>query len=107
MMGHNLGLSRKVFEALTSNLELGTTLAQWWLTEEEHRPLATLSSALRLPANAAKATLTGAAGDRTAPPGEAAGEEDGTVMIATAPNPVATDRHRQLPPNGIDLVSEG
>ncbi|GAA5880267.1 hypothetical protein JCM3774_002473 [Rhodotorula dairenensis] len=96
MTGHNLDLSRQVFEALTSNLELGTTLAQWWLTEEKHRPAASLSSAV-VPSDTAATSLI-----KAGSPGDG---EDGTVTIATAPNPVETDAGK-VPPNGLDLVPE-
>lgn len=71
MTGHNLDLSPKVFKALTSNnLKLGMTLAQWWLTDEKHRPHSSLSRP------------TATAGDWA---GET--ENDMRVTIATVPNP--------------------
>ncbi|GAA5860130.1 hypothetical protein JCM8547_009194 [Rhodosporidiobolus lusitaniae] len=42
--GRNLDLSRATFNALTQDMELGTTLAHWWWTDAAHQPDATLSS---------------------------------------------------------------
>ncbi|GAA5821037.1 hypothetical protein JCM3770_004347 [Rhodotorula araucariae] len=42
--GHNLLLSKAVFTALTQNLKLGTTLAQFWVTDEAHEPKGSLKS---------------------------------------------------------------
>ncbi|KAJ8292631.1 hypothetical protein OF846_004393 [Rhodotorula toruloides] len=42
--GHNLDLSQAAFKGLTSNLKLGTTLVQWYLTDDKHRPKASLKS---------------------------------------------------------------
>lgn len=104
MTGHNLDLSRKVFQALTSNLKLGTTLAQWWLTEEKYRPIASLSSSA---GELRHATPTGK-GD---PKGDGGKEEEGTVTIATAPNPPLETgggslHEEELSPNGISVMSD-
>ena len=37
-------LSRATFNALTQNMRLGTTLAQWWWTPKEDQPQNTLES---------------------------------------------------------------
>ncbi|GAA5939646.1 RlpA-like double-psi beta-barrel domain-containing protein [Sporobolomyces koalae] len=42
-IGHNIDLSRATFWALTQNMKLGTTLAQWWWTAPEDQPENTLS----------------------------------------------------------------
>ncbi|GAA5898924.1 RlpA-like double-psi beta-barrel domain-containing protein [Sporobolomyces salmoneus] len=42
--GNNVVLSRATFWALTQNMKLGTTLAQWWWTPKEDRPENTLKS---------------------------------------------------------------
>ena len=104
MTGHNLDLSRKVFQALTSNLKLGTTLAQWWLTEEKYRPIASLSSSA---GELRHATPTGK-GD---PKGDGGKEKEGTVTIATAPNPPletggSSLHEEELSPNGISVMSD-
>lgn len=76
MTGHNLDLSPRVFEALTSNnLKLGTTLAQWWLTDEKHRPQGQAS--LSRPAAAT-------AGDWDGVPEN---DQQQRATIATVPNP--------------------
>ena len=102
MTGHNLDLSRKVFEALTSNLKLGTTLAQWWLTEEKYRPSGTLSSA----AERKQAAPTGK-GD---PKGEGGNDEEGSVTIATAASPPPLETgglsEKDISPNGISVMSD-
>ncbi|GAA5831964.1 hypothetical protein JCM3766R1_000173 [Sporobolomyces carnicolor] len=43
-VGNNLDLSRATFWAMTQNMKLGTTLAQWWWTRKEDRPQNTLES---------------------------------------------------------------
>lgn len=104
MTGHNLDLSRKVFQALTSNLKLGTTLAQWWLTEEKHRPSASLSSAAAAPTGKGDKAPGGGGKEK----GE---EEEGTVTIATAPNPPLETgggslHEEELSPNGISETND-
>ncbi|BGP13443.1 hypothetical protein JCM10213v2_001363 [Rhodosporidiobolus nylandii] len=56
--GHNIDLSRAAFWGMTENMKLGTTLAQWWLTDADHQPEYTLKSI----ASAAAPSLTSSAG---------------------------------------------
>ena len=80
--GHNLILSQATFNALTQDMKLGTTLAQFWLTDDAHKPKASLSSA----ATGADAT------DRvSASAGGGEGDEDDEGGRFTT-LPVETDR---------------
>ncbi|GAA5892639.1 hypothetical protein JCM8208_005871 [Rhodotorula glutinis] len=79
--GHNLILSQATFNALTQDMKLGTTLAQFWLTDDAHKPKASLSSA------AAGAGTTGRA---SADAGGAEEDEDEGGRFTTLP--VETDR---------------
>ncbi|BGP57395.1 hypothetical protein JCM8202v2_005036 [Rhodotorula sphaerocarpa] len=100
MTGHNLDLSRNTFEHLTSNLNLGTTLAQWWLTDEAHQPnsgslpvVATQGDTSPSDADGSQAG-SGAepgGGGSAAQAGSGGGADEGNadqrVTIATAPKP--------------------
>jgi len=43
-------MSRAVFWALTQDMKLGTTLAQWWWTAKKDQPKNTLKSVVNSPA---------------------------------------------------------
>lgn len=43
-------MSRAVFNALTQDMKLGTTLAQWWWTAKKDQPKNTLKSVVAPPA---------------------------------------------------------
>jgi len=65
-------------------MKLGTTLAQFWLTDDAHKPKASLSSA------AAGAGATAGAGSAGARAGGAEGEDEDGGRFTTLP--VETDR---------------